>query len=146
MARHPYELTTDRDFDQVITHCAHVPRSGQDGSWLGADMISAYRALHAVGHAHSAEAYRDGRLVGGLYGVTVGNVFFGESMFSLEQGVSKVVFATLAPQLFELGYEMIDCQMHTAHLERFGAQSMCADEFYHRLSSMTQVRPPKIWP
>ena len=101
-------------------------------------MKTAYNTLHRLGYAHSAEAYDGDRLVGGLYGVTIGKVFFGESMFSIESGVSKIIFAELVPKLFDLGYELIDCQIHTAHLERFGAQLMSSSSFLKQLSQYTE--------
>ena len=146
VARHKYTLTFDHDFRQVITQCARVPRHGQDGTWLGPDMLNAYCALHHAGYAHSAEAYLNGRLVGGLYGVTSGGCFFGESRFSLTDGVSKVIFALLAPKLFDMGYRLIDCQMHTPHLARFGAASMEADEFYDLLARAVRTRMAMGWP
>ena len=145
--RHEYSLTYDHAYDEVLEACAQVPRPGQDGTWLGAEMKHAYAKLHRCGHAHSAEAYsRDGRLVGGLYGVTIGSTFYGESMFSREPGASKVVFATLVPKLFELGYTLIDCQIHTEHLERFGAQMISAHHFRHALSQSTRQTLAVSWP
>ena len=146
VTRHQYQLTYDVNFRQVIEQCARVPRDGQDGTWLGIDMLNAYCDLHEAGYAHSAEAYLDGRLIGGLYGVSVGGAFFGESMFSLQPGVSKIVFALLAPKLFELGYELIDCQMYTPHLARFGAQSITSSQFYDQLSLAVKKRLARSWP
>ena len=144
--RHVYELTMDRDFEQVIHQCSKVPRPGQEGTWLGTDMVAAYMDLHMAGYAHSAEAYLDGVLVGGLYGVSIGGAFFGESMFSHQDGASKVIFAHLAPKLFQLGYTLIDCQMNTPHLARFGAQEMSAEVFYQHLAVSTQLRLARNWP
>ena len=146
VTRHQYQLTYDVNFRQVIEQCARVPRDGQDGTWLGIDMLNAYCDLHEAGYAHSAEAYLDGRLIGGLYGVSVGGAFFGESMFSLQPGVSKIVFALLAPKLFELGYELIDCQMYTPHLARFGAQSITSSQFYDQLRLAVKKRLARSWP
>lgn len=135
--RHQYQLTYNRSFTAVLDACASVPRADQDGTWLGSEMKTAYNTLHRLGYAHSAEAYDGDRLVGGLYGVTIGKVFFGESMFSVEPGVSKIIFAELVPKLFEQGYELIDCQIHTEHLERFGAELIASSAFLKQLTQYT---------
>jgi leucyl/phenylalanyl-tRNA---protein transferase len=136
--RHTLQLTYNRAFDLVLDGCAGVSRADQDGTWLGTQMKSAYKVLHERGYAHSAEAYDKGSLVGGLYGVGIGKVFFGESMFSLKPGVSKVIFAQLVPKLFEVGYRLIDCQIHTDHLERFGAKLITSSSFLAHLSHYTR--------
>ena len=146
LSRHRFELAYDRDFHQVVAQCARIPRAGQNGTWLGPKMIKAYCDLHDAGHAHSAEAYLDGVLVGGLYGVTLGGCFFGESMFSLEHGASKVVFGALAPKLFELGYGVIDCQMYTEHLARFGAQTVVRSNFEIMMSAHRNQQLVVSWP
>ena len=110
ISRSEFDLTYDQAFEAVIDRCAHVPRDNQSGTWLNDDMSDAYIALHRAGHAHSAEAWLEGQLVGGLYGVTLGGVFFGESMFSLVPNASKVVFASLLPRLAQSGYRLVDCQ------------------------------------
>jgi len=116
-----FEVRLDTAFDAVISACAEVPRPEGDGTWITADMQRAYSELHRLGFAHSAEAWEDGRLVGGLYGVSLGSAFFGESMFTLRPDASKVAFVVLVQQLARWRVGLIDCQMHTAHLERFGA-------------------------
>ena len=121
MRRRPYELALDTAFGKVIRACAHVPRPGQDGTWITEDMIEAYEELHRQGFAHSVEAWEGGELVGGLYGVSLGHCFFGESMFALRSDASKVAFVSLVRQLERWGIDLIDCQVHTEHLERFGA-------------------------
>ncbi len=121
LRRDRFEVRLDSAFDAVIQACADVPRPEADGTWITADMMRAYGELHRLGFAHSAEAWEDGRLVGGLYGVSLGSAFFGESMFSLRPDASKAAFVVLVRQLARWGFELIDCQMHTAHLERFGA-------------------------
>lgn len=146
LSRHRFEVAYDRDFPQVVAQCARIPRAGQNGTWLGPQMIKAYCALHEAGHAHSAEAYLDGVLIGGLYGVTLGGCFFGESMFSREEGASKVVFGTLAPKLFALGYGVIDCQMYTEHLARFGAQTIVRSNFETILSAHRNQHLVTPWP
>lgn len=121
LRRRPYRLTLDDDFPRVIRHCAAVPRPDQDGTWITNDMVAAYEQLHALGYAHSVEAWDGQRLVGGIYGVAIGAVFCGESMFALAPDASKVAFVHLVEQLHRWGFDLIDCQVHTEHLERFGA-------------------------
>jgi leucyl/phenylalanyl-tRNA--protein transferase len=121
MRKKPYELRFDSAFAEVIAGCAAVKRPGQKGTWITSDMRRAYTQLHHLGHAHSAEAWRDGELVGGLYGVALGGVFFGESMFARADDASKIAFVTLVRQLDRWGFALIDCQQKTEHLTRFGA-------------------------
>jgi leucyl/phenylalanyl-tRNA--protein transferase len=121
MRKRPYELTLDTRFGEVMRACAEVPRPGQDGTWITDEMLHAYQRLHAMGFAHSVEATRDGALVGGLYGVSLGAIFFGESMFARAEDASKIAFVTLVEQLRRWGFTHVDCQVHTEHLERFGA-------------------------
>jgi leucyl/phenylalanyl-tRNA--protein transferase len=120
LRRHPYEIRLDSDFDAVMQRCASVPRPGQDGTWIFPEVIEAYTTLHRLGFAHSAEAWHDGELVGGLYGVALGKAFFGESMFALQPNASKVAFATLVEQLRRWGFHFVDAQVHTALLESLG--------------------------
>ncbi len=120
--RGPYVITLDTAFGEVLRHCAATPRPGQDGTWITDDMVRAYETLHALGHAHSVEAWLADELVGGLYGVAVGALFCGESMFAHAPDASKIAFVTLVRQLAGWGFELIDCQVHTEHLERFGAE------------------------
>jgi leucyl/phenylalanyl-tRNA---protein transferase len=119
--RRPYELTMDTAFRDVLAGCASVPRPGQDGTWLIPDMVDAYVKLHELGLAHSIEAWQDGALVGGLYGVSLGAAFFGESMFAKAPDASKIAFTACVRQLDAWSIGLIDCQVHTEHLERFGA-------------------------
>jgi leucyl/phenylalanyl-tRNA--protein transferase len=121
LRRRTYEVKLDTCFRRVIEACAHAKRPDQDGTWITRDMIDAYVALHERGLAHSAEAWKDGELQGGLYGVSLGAAFFGESMFANAPDASKVAFVTLTRQLARWGIEIVDCQVHTEHLERFGA-------------------------
>jgi leucyl/phenylalanyl-tRNA--protein transferase len=146
LRRSPYEVRYDTAFEDVLTGCAHAPRPGQDGTWLNDDMKAAYTALHRRGFAHSAEAWRDGQLVGGLYGVTLGGVFYGESMFALEADASKVVYATLVPLLGAAGYRLIDCQVYTDHLARFGAQEWPRSIFLDALEEALALHPRPGWP
>lgn len=129
----PFRLTMDRAFGAVIRGCSTAPRPGQQGTWIGADMVEAYERLHALGFAHSVEAWAPPEtagsvnstegfvLVGGLYGVSLGRAFFGESMFARAADASKIAFASLVRQLARWGFDFVDCQVKTAHLERFGA-------------------------
>ncbi len=119
--RGDYTITMDRAFDRVIAACSATPRPGQDSTWITADIQAAYGRLHADGYAHSVEAWRGDELVGGLYGVAVGRLFCGESMFAHAPDASKVAFVTAVRQLERWGFPLIDCQMRTAHLARFGA-------------------------
>jgi leucyl/phenylalanyl-tRNA---protein transferase len=119
--RKPYRLTMDTAFGEVLHGCAGVPRPGQNGTWLIPEMVVAYTKLHELGFAHSVEAWAGDELVGGLYGVSLGAVFFGESMFARATDASKIAFAASVRQLDAWHIGLIDCQVHTEHLERFGA-------------------------
>ena len=131
--RGDFEVRADHNFDAVIRACARVPRPGQRGTWILPDMIDAYIQLHLAGYAHSIEAYRDGVLCGGLYGVSLGGCFFGESMFSQVDDASKVAFVTLAQQLVAWDFDLIDGQVQNPHLERFGVYTVPRAEFMIRL-------------
>ena len=132
-----FRFTINRAFEQVIQNCKTVPRSGQDGTWISPAMQKAYIKLHELGYAHSAEAWLDGDLVGGLYGVRLGNVFFGESMFSLETNASKFAFINYVQQLQKENVQLIDCQLHTRHLESLGANMISRDLFTQILAANT---------
>ncbi|MDI5986993.1 leucyl/phenylalanyl-tRNA--protein transferase [Halomonas sp. M4R5S39] len=123
-----FRVTADAAFGEVIATCAG-PREGQPGTWITDAMREAYARLHALGVAHSVEVWRDGRLVGGLYGVALGPVFFGESMFSREPDASKVALVHLARAMQDGGGRLIDCQMHTSHLASLGARDIARAEF-----------------
>ena len=116
-----YRLSLDTAFAKVVAACASVERPGQSGTWITPDMQAAYRELHRRGVAHSVEAWHEDRLVGGLYGVSLGAAFFGESMFTLAPDASKVAFVRLVEQLLRWGIGLVDCQVYTEHLARFGA-------------------------
>jgi leucyl/phenylalanyl-tRNA--protein transferase len=116
-----FEVRLDTAFEAVIRSCAEIARPAAGGTWITPDMLHAYCELHRLGFAHSAEAFAGDRLVGGLYGVSLGSIFFGESMFAREPDASKVAFVALVRQLAKWGFELIDCQQHTHHLARFGA-------------------------
>lgn len=117
----PFSLRMDTAFADVIRACAAMPRPGQHGTWITSEMIDAYIGLHELGFAHSVEAWRDDQLVGGLYGLSLGRAFFGESMFAHESDASKLAFVAAVRQLAGWGFELIDCQVETEHLARFGA-------------------------
>lgn len=139
MRKAPYEIKADTAFGEVIRACGRVPRPGQDGTWVTPELVRGYESLFEQGIAHSIEAWQDGALVGGLYGVSLGAVFFGESMFALAPDASKVAFATLLGNLVHWGFAMVDCQVHTDHLERFGAEDWPRDLFLQVLEKCMTV-------
>lgn len=143
--RGDYEIRVDHDFPAVIAACASVPRPGQRGTWILPAMIDAYIALHAEGYAHSVEAYRDGMLCGGLYGISLGGCFFGESMFSRADNASKVAFVALADQLAAWNFDLIDGQVQNDHTERFGLYTIPRAEFMIRLRK-SLTRPTRRGP
>ena len=129
-----FHITTDKAFDRVIVGCAESKRDGTvTGTWITADMRSAYLNLYQLGYAHSVETWQHNRLVGGLYGVAIGGIFFGESMFSVNRDASKVALAGLVSQLLQLEFRLIDCQLPSTHLFSLGAQSIPRMEFVEEL-------------
>ena len=138
LRRGDYTLSFDRAFAEVLNACAGARRASR-GTWLGEDMQQAYRQLHQQGHAHSLEVWRDGALIGGLYGIALGRVFFGESMFSRADDASKVALYWLCRQLDEWDFELIDCQVSSAHLMSLGAIELERDHFLARLSRAVQA-------
>ena len=135
----PFRLTMDVAFGDVILECSKIPRPGQNGTWITEDMLNAYIALHKAGWAHSVEAWQDDTLVGGLYGVSIGSAFFGESMFSKADNASKIAFASFVSQLTTWGFKMVDCQVHTEHLEKFGAREWPRKQFLAALDLTNQA-------
>lgn len=129
-----FELRMDTSFAQVVRACAKAPRAGQRGTWITPAMQAAYTTLHHQGWAHSIEAWREDRLVGGLYGVALGGAFFGESMFSLETDASKACFAMLAARLEAWGFTLLDCQVENPHTTSLGAKPMPRALFLARLA------------
>lgn len=129
LRRPEWSVSFDTDFPSVIRACAEMPRPGQGGTWITGDIVAAYTALHRAGLAHSAEVRWDGELVGGLYGVAVGRVFCGESMFHRKTDASKVALAHLVGRLREAGFVLIDCQQETPHLKSLGARAIPRGEF-----------------
>jgi len=133
MRRGRFEVRTDGAFEAVMRGCAEAPRPGQDGTWITPDLVAGFCDLHAEGLAHSIETWRGGRLVGGLYGISFGAVFFGESMFAREENASKVAFATLLANLRLWGFPLVDCQSYTQHLAAFGAEEWPRPRFLAHL-------------
>jgi leucyl/phenylalanyl-tRNA--protein transferase len=134
MRRHPFELRMDTAFEEVIRACSEIPRPGQHGTWITSEMSEAYVLLHQLGFAHSVEAWRGDSLVGGLYGISLGSAFFGESMFAREADASKIAFAAFVRQLEAWGFGLVDCQVETEHLARFGAVEWSRDRFMRELA------------
>ncbi len=140
-----YEVRCDTAFEQVMRACA-APRDGHAGTWIHEDMITAYCSLHELGYAHSVETWVDGELAGGLYGMAVGRMFYGESMFSRRTDASKIALAHLARQLERWEFGMIDCQMNTPHLASLGAREIPRTEFLERLGRLVNLPPaPSLW-
>ena len=135
LKRGNYEIRADSAFKQVMEACA-APRGDQAGTWIHAEMIAAYEKLHEMGMAHSMETWIEGELVGGLYGVGQGKMFFGESMFFRVSDASKIAFVHLVTQLQRWGFEMIDCQMKTEHLASLGAREISRKEFRQKLKEL----------
>lgn len=135
-----FRYTLDTCFDAVIHACAHVTRNGQDGSWISDAFIEGYTELHRQGLAHSVEVWQDNALVGGLYGLALGRIFFGESMFAREPNASKAGFITLVQALHASGFWLIDCQQQTAHLESLGARGISRELFLEYLGKNSYER------
>jgi len=127
--RQEFEFKTNTSFDQVIAYCKKIKRAGQQGTWITPAVEKAYNILHQLGIAHSAEAWKGGKLVGGLYGIKMGKLFFGESMFSNQSNASKFAFISYVKQLEAEGIVLIDCQVYTEHLESLGAEMIDRDLF-----------------
>lgn len=142
LRKNVFTITLDTAFDAVITACAE-PREKEARTWLNPDMKAAYNELHRLGYAHSVEVWFEGALVGGLYGVALGQVFFGESMFHRKTDASKVGFVTLVEQLRNWGYQLIDCQVHTEHLVSLGAEEISRGQFSRLLAQYSPL--PTAW-
>ncbi|MBA1279675.1 MULTISPECIES: leucyl/phenylalanyl-tRNA--protein transferase [Pseudomonadaceae] len=140
----PFSVTFDRAFREVIEGCA-APRSYADGTWITTTMQNAYVRLHQLGIAHSVEVWQDQQLVGGLYGLAMGRLFFGESMFSRATDASKIGFVTLVERLQDWGFKMIDCQMPTQHLASFGARSISREAFAETLTKYLDEPSSARW-
>ena len=135
-----YRVTFDHAFSSVIHQCAS-PRSEEEGTWITRDMEEAYIRFHDAGHAHSVEVWEEEDLVGGLYGVAIGSIFFGESMFSLRSNTSKIAVTALATRLQQWGFQLIDCQQHTRHLESLGAKVISRKDFVEQLNRYCSIQP-----
>lgn len=140
------DIRTDQNFHQVMKMCQQSKRKGQDGTWITDDMLHGYLQLFRNGLAHSIEAYDDHMLVGGLYGVSIGSIFFGESMFFLEANASKICLLVLAAHLIEWDFKLIDCQSYTSHLEKLGAYNMKRARFLQLVKeSLTTTNQMGAW-
>ena len=130
-----FSFSMDNNFREVVNSCGGIPRKHEDGTWITSEMKNAYTHLHELGWAHSMEVWEDNELVGGLYGLSIGSVFFGESMFSRKTDASKAAFIMLARILGNLGFTMIDCQLYTPHLESLGAVKIDRQKYLNLLNS-----------
>jgi len=140
-----FSVTMDSAFDAVIKECSAIDRRGQDGTWITGEMLDAYQRLYREGYAHSVECWCSGNLVGGLYGISLGAAFFGESMFSRTSNASKVALVTLARTLASWDFSLIDCQVETQHLRSLGAQNLKGDDFFAILRKAVE-RPTRRGP
>jgi leucyl/phenylalanyl-tRNA--protein transferase len=138
-----FDIRVNTCFRTVMEKCAEL-RNGHTGTWITAEMIDAYVRLHELGHAHSIESWQNGALVGGLYGVQIGRMFFGESMFSRQTNASKVALAYLVQHLRAAGFPMIDCQQETRHLASLGGRAISRDEFTRRVAALVE-QPVMLW-
>ncbi len=139
LRQRPFEIRWDSAFEAVIGHCSRVPRPGQDGTWITPEMREAYVALHWAGHAHCVEAWREGELRGGLYGVSMGGAFFGESMFSLEPEASRAALAALDARLAAWGFTMVDGQLPHEGLVAYGFKTLPRPLFLAELTEALRV-------
>ncbi len=146
LRRGEYRVTCDQAFPAVIRQCATTPRRDQDGTWIGSPMEAAYCRLHEMGVAHSFEVWHEQQLVGGLYGLAIGKVFFGESMFSTRSDASKVAFVHLAKQLQAWQFAVIDCQVSNPHLFSLGAEEIPRQQFTQLLTENIDKVAPSEWP
>jgi leucyl/phenylalanyl-tRNA--protein transferase len=136
LKKQSFEFSINRDFNAVISHCKAISRRGQDGTWITEEMRNAFNDLHAAGYAHSAEVWLNGELAGGLYGIRLGKIFYGESMFSRFSNASKYAFIRYMEQLKTEGVELIDCQVYTSHLESLGARMISRKQFLNLIKSL----------
>ncbi|MCL2093387.1 MAG: leucyl/phenylalanyl-tRNA--protein transferase [Treponema sp.] len=141
--KNAFFITMDRDFPGVIRSCAEVFRPGQGGTWITEDIIEAYTELHRLGWAHSAEAWAEGELAGGCYGVRIGEAFFAESMFYKKTNASKAALLSMARLLFDEGIRFIDCQVHSKHVETLGAQEISRKEYLELLKKTLDSQEKK---
>ena len=140
-----FEYKFDTNFKEVMQKCAEVPRVGQQDTWIQDEIVNAYEELHHLGVAHSVESYYNGELVGGLYGVVVGRVFCGESMFAHKSDASKSAYAVLIKHLKKWGYDFIDCQVPTDHLKSLGAKEVAREYFLNKLEQVNMDKLDHYW-
>lgn len=140
-----FTIRMDTAFEQVISICANQPRKGQPGTWITKEMQQAYIEMHTRGHAHSVECWNEENLVGGLYGIHTGQIFCGESMFSLENNASKIALVHLCRFLQHHGFKLIDSQVYTEHLDRLGAIMLSRNEYIKTLQQPTTIKMPANW-
>ena len=140
MKIHPYTVTVDRDFEAVIRGCGEV-NSTRDGTWINEKIVELYTALHRLGDAHSVEVWRDNVLIGGLYGVSLGGAFFGESMFSRAPEASKIALVSLVEILREAGYMLLDTQYVNHHLQQFGVEAVAKKDYMTKLENALNASP-----
>ena len=140
LKKNAFDFTINKSFKEVIHHCKKTRRSGQSGTWITDEVERAYIQMHELGWAVSAEAWKDNKLVGGVYGIKLGKVFFGESMFSKVSNASKYAFIKLVEKLKQDGIELIDCQVYTEHLESLGAEMISRKEFTMKLKRLIDLK------
>jgi len=140
-----FEYKFDSNFEEVMRRCSRVPRNNQEGTWISEEIIEAYTTLHGMGVAHSIQSYQNGKLVGGLYGLVIGKVFCGESMFAEVSDASKSAYAVLVKHLKEWGYDFIDCQVPTNHLKSLGAKEVAREYFIDRLLRVNMDNVENKW-
>lgn len=141
LGRCPYRLSVDEDFAGVIAACAANRRAGREDTWINKEIIALYNALHRMGHAHSVEVWEGSALIGGLYGVSIGGVFFGESMFSTRSNASKAALVHLVRRLEAAGYDLLDAQFENDQLTRFGFRGMAREDYLARLRHALNISP-----
>ena len=144
MKKGGYEATVDRAFKEVITHCAKVSRSKEKGTWISKEFIEAYTNLYNTGFAHSVEIWKDGVLTGGLYGVSIGAAFFGESMFHVKPDASKIAFVYLVEKVSALNFLFIDCQVETSHFYNLGAEMIPRKKYLELLNQALEQQGPRF--
>ena len=137
-----FEIRMDTAFEDVVEQCSKIKRPGQFGTWITQEMKTAYIKLHQKGIAHSIEAWEEDILVGGLYGVCIGNLFAGESMFAKRDDASKIAFVYFVHQAIKWGIQLIDSQVYTEHLDRFGAKEISRNDYIQRIQTLVQVQRP----
>jgi len=140
-----FEYKINKNFTQVMKNCAKIKRNKQNDTWINDDLIEAFTVLHGMGFAHSIESYQNGQLVGGLYGVSIGKIFCGESMFAYKTDASKAAYAILVKHLKKWGYDFIDCQVPTNHLKSLGAKEVSRNYYLKRLFKVNMETPQHEW-